>query len=74
VIDLAAAAAAAAAAEGLVGDGGGLSSIGGGGYGSEGGGPVDPGRCIIVGGDRQRVRPPRRLVVVDLGAPVELLE
>lgn len=67
MIDLAAAAAAAAAAEGLAGEGGGgaplLSPTADGVYGSGG---AEPGRLIIVGGDLQRVLPPRRLVAVVL--------
>jgi hypothetical protein len=72
---LAAAAAAAAAAEGLAGEGGAtplVSSTGA--YGSEDG-PVEQGRLIMAGGDLQRVRPPRRLVVVvRAAAPAELFE
>jgi len=74
VIDLAAAAAAAAAADGFVADGGGgrRSSLGG--YESNCG-PVDGGRLdIIIGGDRLRVLPPRRLVAVVLRGPELLAE
>lgn len=72
-MDFAAAAAAAAAADGFAGDGGAAPLLSSAGAYASGGGPDEPVRLIITGGDLARVRPPLRLVVVVLGA-AEVLE